>query len=659
MFASPTLRILVLLPALAAVVLQAPARAQAPIQFRDVSSRLDFEHLSMPFGGDGLGGAAWFDYDQDGDLDLYMTNGKTQRNSLFENDGTGHFKNVAAKAGVANGLGNSGVVAADIDNDGFPDLLLTGDGGILGTGDSPVVLYHNQGDGAFVDITATSGVVGSTTSLAAALADINNDGFLDIFITAPGSLATGKQHRNKLFLNNGDLTFTDISASSGVDTDLGACVAFFSDYDNDGWIDLFVADCNDVNLAPTPIELFRNNHDNTFTDVAAQAKLDGGGFWMGFGPADYDNDGDIDLYVTNLGTPGARARLYENQGNGTYSNVSVATKTNIAQFGWGVVFRDFDNDGFADIFFAGALPPQFMANPGILLFNDGNKSFVNHSASLPVNLAGRYTSGVAGGDFDGDGFEDLLVVSEPFAGSSGHPVLLRNMGNQNGWVNLRLQGTQSNRDAVGARIRVTAGSLVQTKEIYAGSSFASTDSLWQNFGLASQGATDGIEVRWPSGLVESFPDMLSGSSVTLVEGTGCLAGVSYCGPAVPNSSGLAGEICATGSLTASDGDLTLMGVKLAVHRFGYLLASQTQNFVTPPGSQGNLCLGGNLARFTSMLASTGSGGTLTVTVDTSNVPTNPPAGILAGDTWNFQFWFRDANPSPTSNFTDGLALTFQ
>ncbi len=507
------------------------ARAQTPpVLFEDASHLLDFARESRSLGGSGLGGAAWLDFDNDGYLDLFLTNGKTQPNALFRNNADGTFTDVAQSAGVDNGLGNSGVVAGDIDNDGFKDLFLTGDGGFMGTGQSTARLYHNNGDGTFTEMARASGVVQPTTAMSAAFGDIDGDGFLDLFITAPGSGTTGTQHRNKLFRNNGDLTFEDISASAGVDTMLGACVAFFTDYDNDGWIDLLVGDCNDTRLLPTPIELFHNNGDLTFTDVAATAGLTPGGYWMGFAPADFDNDGDIDMFVTNSGTsallPFPHA-LYENRCGGTYTNTALIAGLTSFKFGWGCTATDFDNDGYTDIYFAGSLPDGPMniigpghGNPGNLLFNDRRSGFTDFTSSSPVNLESRNTSGVASGDFDNDGFADIVVVTEPYADTSGQPVLLHNLGNDNNWITLRLEGTISNRDAVGARVEVISGDLSQTREVYAGSSFLSTETPWLTFGLASHAATDKIRVRWPGGAVEEFPNVEARQTVTLIEGDG-------------------------------------------------------------------------------------------------------------------------------------------
>jgi hypothetical protein len=497
------------------------------VVFEDLSGLVDFHRSSVD--GDALAGAAWIDYDADGFLDLFLTNGKTQPNGLFRNDGHGGFIDVSAHAGIQNGGGNSGVVAADLDNDGFVDLFLTGDGGVVGTGDSPVVLYHNNGDGTFSDVTAASGIVGPPTAVSAAAADIDNDGFLDLFISAPGSLLRHAQHANRLFRNNGDLTFTDISASARVNTAIGAFATLFSDYNDDGFIDLFVGNGNDVGFAPTPNQLFRNNGDLTFTDIAPQVGLAPIGYWMGFGAADYDNDGDIDLFVTNFGADvGFPHALYRNNGDGTYTDVGAAAGVADFPFAWGCAFKDFDNDGDADLFFAGALA-GLDRDPGVLLFNHGDGTFADFTASSPVNLQGMLVSGVASGDYDNDGYEDIVVMREPGNGSPlGQPILLHNRGNGNHWVTIRLTGTRGNREAIGARVWVTAAGRTQVREVYAGSSFASTDSPWLTFGLGSTESIDRVRVQWPSGTTEEFRNVSAGQITTLVEGTAAGARAGDC-----------------------------------------------------------------------------------------------------------------------------------
>ncbi len=513
-----------------AIVTQQKQHADmAPVAFEDASAALDFERVSLPFGGTGLGGAAWFDFNNDGLLDLFLTNGISRANALIANNADGTFRDVAGEAGVESLMGSSGVIAADIDNDGYEDLFLTGDGAILGSRRSPVTLYHNNQDGTFSDITAESGIIGPETTLGAAFADIDNDGYLDLFITAPGSLRDRERHACKLYRNNGDLTFTDISVSAGVDSMRGACVAFFSDYNSDGLIDLFVGNSNDVNYLPMPIQLFRNDGDLHFTDVSAQAGLGPGGYWMGFGPADFDNDGDIDIFVTNLGNaytiPYWHA-LYQNNCDGTFTDVAGPAGAAEFEFGWGTVFTDLDNDGHADIFFAGSavglggvIGPG-RGNPGTLLINNRDDTFADFTDTLPLDLSSHYTSGVAHGDYDNDGFPDIVIVVEKFRQNAGLPVLYHNLGNDNHWLTVRLEGTVSNRSAVGARVQIISGELTLAKEIYAGSGAFSMDSKWLTFGLGGNEMVDEIRVRWPRGLVERFAGVPADQAVTLTEGSG-------------------------------------------------------------------------------------------------------------------------------------------
>ncbi len=509
------------------------------ITFEDVSGRIPFLHLS---GGDeGHGGAAWLDYDNDGFLDLFLTNGIGYANGLFRNNGDGTFKDVSRKAGIENGLGNSGVLAGDIDNDGFVDLFLTGAGGLFTpVGPSPVRLYHNNGDGTFSDITGQSGIDGLETSWGAAFGDINNDGYLDLLVATPGSVLLGRQDRNKLFLNNGDLTFTDISAPSGVDTALGGCLAAFSDYDMDGDQDILIGNCNAIDLQPGPIELFRNEGNLTFTNVTEAAGLRRRlGAWMGFAIADYDNDGDQDLFATNLGTfpglPGSSTLpvLYENNGDGTFTDVDARAGVADPIWGWGSTFADFDNDGYADLFYAGSFPfAPFniggdLANPGTLYINNRDGTFTNRNPWLTVDLRPKYTTGVAAGDFDGDGFPDIAIVAGSTSADGtlsgatipGEPVLLRNRANGNNWITVKTVGTVSNAAGVGGRVTLKAGGLTQTKEVRAGSSFLSTESPWLTFGLGGRRTIDEIEILWPSGLAERFEKVRANRTITLVEGS--------------------------------------------------------------------------------------------------------------------------------------------
>ncbi len=511
--------------------------AQTSISFQNRSDVLDFLHFTD--GGTGFAGVAWFDYNNDGFLDIFFTNGKGHQNGLIRNNGDNTFTNVSLQAGVGNGMGNDGVVAADIDNDGNSDIFLTGESAIVGADKSFLKLYHNNGDGTFADITADSGIVGSQSFLSAAFADINKDGFLDLFITGGVSLEMSGRGKNMLFLNNGDLTFTDISELAGIATSLGGCAASFCDYNNDGWLDIFNANCADFDNG-TPIEVFRNNGDLTFTEVSAETGLDRLGFWMGLAFGDYDNDGDMDIFVTNTGDT-VQMRLagmvdkghslhafYENMGDGSFNERGVESGLASWEFGWGCSSADFNNDGFLDIFFAGSFPtpPAFIigkgrGNRGRLFLNNHDLTFTESSSVVGISdMSDMYSSGVAVADFDNNGFPDISVAVNTFGTEIGKPFFFQNSGNSNSWLTIKLVGTVSNRDGIGARVKVVAGDLVQTRELRAGSSFLSMDSLWQSFGLLQNENADLIEIKWPSGVVDKFVDIQANQTITLVEGSG-------------------------------------------------------------------------------------------------------------------------------------------
>ena len=481
--------------------------------------------------GDGYGGIAWLDYDRDGDLDMLLTNDGAASNALFSNDGDGTFTDVTVEANAVVMAGSSGVAVGDIDNDGYPDIFLSGAGYFVGPVQSAAVLLHNQGPDSngvvtFVDIAASAGVPGGDTALSAAFGDINNDGYVDLFVTAEGHLdffsgpGTAAQHSDKLYLNNGDRTFTDISDSyivnSPVNTGaLGSCAASFGHFDDDDNIDLFVAVCNEVNFAPTPWHVYQNNGDNTFTDVAATTQLDKGGFWMCSAFADIDNDGDQDIFSTNLGS-GNNHHLWRNNGDGTYVNIASEEMANNF-WAWGCTFADFDNDGFVDLYYGGeGAAPFARGGTGYLFMNDGDSRFTRDLASGIPELPGLGITGISRADFNGDGFVDIAMMT----GTGQQPLLFQNEGNGNNWVSFALVGITSNAMAIGARIEIVSDSgKFQSRTIYAGSSFVSSESQWPVFGLGSDESVD-VLIYWPGGGAEEFYGYEAGKHHLLTEGTG-------------------------------------------------------------------------------------------------------------------------------------------
>jgi hypothetical protein len=530
----------------------------SPIRFVDVASPagITFRHdnAASPekFLIETMGsGCGWIDYNQDGLLDLYLVNGAaTQaytpagplRSALYRNNGDGTFTDVTTKAGVgAEGLFGMGVAVGDYDNDGFPDLLVLGYG--------RCILYHNNGDGTFTDVTAHAGVAhaGRWTS-SAAWFDYDNDGRLDLVIAnyvdwSPernfycGDRGPGMRsycHPDDfhgepptLFHNNGDGTFRDVSQSSGVGAkgSNGLGVVTF-DYDNDGWQDIFIA--NDH----MPNYLFHNNRDGTFREVgyAAGVAVSGEGLFeagMGTDAADTTGDGRLDLIVTHLDMQ--LARLYQNMGDGTFDDATFRSRLSYATFhrsGFGARFMDYDNDGLRDIFMANGhvldniqryhADTQY-AEPKLMFRNLGRGIFENVSDQLgPDFQLPRVSRGAAIADFDNDGDLDILVNNNGQV-----PQLLRNDGgNGNHWLEILLIGTKSNCDGVGARVKVRAGDLTLYDQRKGGMSYQSAQDPRLHFGLGQRARVDELEILWPSGTATRLTGLKVDQIIAVKEGTG-------------------------------------------------------------------------------------------------------------------------------------------
>lgn len=496
-------------------------------------------------------GCGWIDYDQDGLLDLYLVNGAATRvytpkqplrSALYRNNGDGTFTDVTDKAGVgAEGLFGMGVAVGDYNNDGFPDLLVLGYG--------RCILYHNNGDGTFTDVTARAGVQNSGLwASSAAWFDYDNDGKLDLIIVnyvdwSPernfycGDRGPGMRsychpddfhgQPSTLYHNNGDGTFTDVTKSSGIGLKAGNGLGVVTfDYDDDGWQDIFVA--NDH----MPNYLFHNNRDGTFREVGYMAGVSvsaDGQFEAGMGTdaADTTGSGRMDLIVGHLDMQ--LARVYQNLGDGTFEDATFRSKISYATYHistFGARFMDYDNDGWRDLFLANGnvldniqryhSDVQY-AEPKLMFRNIGHGVFENVSDRLGTDFQlPRVSRGAAIGDFDNDGDLDILVNN-----CGQEPQLLRNnSGNANHWLEIFLIGTKSNWDGVGARVKVTAGDLILYDQRKGGMSYQSAQDPRLHFGLGQRTTVDGIEIVWPSGATTKLGNIKADQIIAVKEGTG-------------------------------------------------------------------------------------------------------------------------------------------
>jgi predicted nucleotidyltransferase len=479
-------------------------------------------------------GAAFLDYDEDSDLDLFVVDGRRLEgvpegagNRLYRNVGEGRFVDATEASGLSRQGWGQGAAFSDIDNDGDPDLLVTYFGAAL--------LYRNRGDGTFVECGEAAGLSQEGWHTSAAFADYDADGLDDLFIAryvdfdpartpdpggAPYCFFMGiavmcgpkglPPARSVLYRNRGDFRFEDVSETAGVgivpEYGLGAV---WSDLDDDGDVDLYAA--NDQ----SGHNLYRNDGKGRFQDTAL---ADGVAFnedgrtqaGMGVDAGDYDNDGLFDLHVSNFSHD--YNTLYQNSGAGYFLDVSFAAgvaEPSYLFLGWGTGFQDFDRDGFLDIFVAnGHVYPEVAkeeiesdyAQRSLLFRNlgDGRFAEMGGEAGVQKALAGR---GVAFGDFDDDGDVDVFVAS-----MNGRPALYRNeTATSRHWIGLRLVGRESARDALGAKITVVSGELSQIREVRSGASYLSQSDSRVFFGLGSRERVDRIEIRWPSGKVQEIP----------------------------------------------------------------------------------------------------------------------------------------------------------
>jgi hypothetical protein len=507
-------------------------------------------------------GACWFDYNNDGYPDLYLVNGATleqlqgtvpapaeQHSHLYRNNKNGTFTDVTESAHVGASRWGFGCAAADYDNDGRTDLLVTTFG--------PNILFHNNGDGTFSEVSEASGLAGANIwHTGVAFADYDGDGLLDVYIA--GYLDFDIKHPelktcdyrgvkvhacgplgyrgspDALYHNNGDGTFSDVTAKAKV-ADRALYFGFtvvFEDLDGDNRPDIFVA--NDSN----PNYFYRNLGDGTFEEsaVGAGVAYNGDGkemSSMGVAVGDYDNDGRTDLFVTTFAND--NYVLYHNDGKGLFSDVSFPSgvgEPTVSFLGWGTFFFDYDNDGYKDLFAAnghvypqveGRLNRETYREPLLLFRNLGKGKFKEVGGTAGLRRLPLHSArGAAYADFDNDGDLDILVsnIDEP-------PQLLENQTKgQCNWLGIRLIGTRSNRDAVGAFVTVHSGDLTQYDRVRTGGSYISGNDLRLHFGLGTHETIESLDVTWPTGVVEKIANVPVSRILTIKEGSGIVTAVT-------------------------------------------------------------------------------------------------------------------------------------
>ena len=561
--ASKWRRTAAVLSATLCLVISAGRSASAVVVFIDISESagIEFVHHNAAsrekFLIETMGsGCGWIDYDSDGLMDLYLVNGAaTQAHQpkiapasvLYRNNGDGTFSDVTDQAAVgAEGLFGMGVAVGDYDNDGLQDLFVVGY--------DRSILYRNEGEGRFSDKTTSAGVSNAGRwGSSAAWFDFNRDGLLDLIVAnyvdwTPATNVrcgnAGEEYRAychpdtysgqspTLYLNQGEGRFKDVSESSGLSLSRASGLGVVTfDYDRDGWQDIFIANDAMAN------SLFRNNGDETFEEVAYSSgialsedgKAEAG---MGTDAADTNGNGWMDVFVTHLDFE--HDRLYGNLRQGIFEDRTFGAKLGYATFnysGFGTKFFDFDNDGAKDLFIAnGHILDNIhlyhaevaYAEQNMLYKNDGTGQFSSVGDRLLGDLKERFVSrGAAVADFDNDGDVDVLVSN-----NGQKAQLFRNSGgNGNHWLQIQLVGRESNRDGVGARVKVVAGDLTQYDERKGGTSYQSAQDPRLHFGLGHRVLVDLVEVGWPSGLCEIFESLEGDRTIIIEEGTGTVSGV--------------------------------------------------------------------------------------------------------------------------------------
>jgi hypothetical protein len=517
------------------------------IRFKQEASPTSRKYLPETMGS----GVALFDYDNDGRLDIFLANGAriddpTPKGTIPQKDGPAHwnrlyhqkpdgtFEDVTAKAGLAGTGYSTGVAVGDYDNDGFDDLFVAGFG--------HSTLYHNNGDGTFTDVTARAGVAGSGWATSAAWVDYDNDGRLDLVVARYmdwdfDEIYCG--HREEgfrsychpdlfkpvsvlLYHNEGSGKFIQVAEKAGMGKPAKGLGLAIADYDHDGWVDIMLA--NDS----IPEYLFHNKGNGTFEEigVVSGVGLDGSGATfagMGVDFEDYNNDGWPDVIITNLANQ--KYALYKNAGDGTFDYTSLTTglgAISLLHSAWGVRFMDYDNDGWKDLFMVQSHvmdtiqtnePHLRYRESPLLLWNERGAKFLDVSSQSGDVFAQKWAArGMAVGDIDNDGLVDVVVTE-----NNGPARVLRNeTRTHNHWLTLSLVGTKSNKDGIGARIKLTTDAGDQYATVTTSSSYQSSSDKRAHFGLGSAGSAK-VEVRWPSGIEQTLRNVRADQILTITE----------------------------------------------------------------------------------------------------------------------------------------------